>query len=76
MNGLTHSVRMAKKFLEIGGATDVIIIATDDDDDDVSVTMPKDSHVVASLMMFALDESSELTKEIVKNFLLRGGHLS
>lgn len=74
MNGLTHSVRMAKKFLEIGGATDVIIIATDDDD--VSVTMPKDSHVVASLMMFALDESSELTKEIVKNFLLRGGHLS
>lgn len=74
MNGLTHSVRMAKKILEIGGATDVIIIATDDDD--VSVTMPKDSHVVASLMMFALDESSELTKEIVKNFLLRGGHLS
>lgn len=74
MNGLTHSVRMAKKILEIGGATNAIIIATDDDD--VSVTMPKDSHVVASLMMFALDESSELTKEIVKNFLLRGGHLS
>lgn len=74
MNGLPHSVRMAKKFLEIGGATDVIIIATDGDG--VSVTTPKDSHVTANLIMFALDESSELTKEIVKNFLLRGGHLS
>lgn len=74
MNELTISVKSAEKTLKMLGATDVVIIATDGDD--VSVKTPKDSHVTANLIMFALDGSSELTKEIVKNFLLMGGHLS
>lgn len=74
MSELKRTVKVAETFFKLEGATNVIVIATNDDD--VSVTMPKDSHVTANLIMFALDESSELTKEIVKNFLLRGGHLS
>ncbi|TGY57234.1 hypothetical protein E5340_00780 [Ligilactobacillus murinus] len=74
MSELKRIVKAAETFLKIEGATNVIVIATDDDD--VSVTTPKDSHVAANLIMFALDDSSELTKEIVKNFLMMGGHLS
>lgn len=74
MNELTRSVEAAERTLRMLGATNVIVIAMDDND--MSVTIPKDSYVIANLIMFTLDKSPEMTKEIVKNFLMMGGNLS
>ncbi len=73
-NNLELGIKTSEMALMMVDAEDAIIIATDGVETNGSV--PKDSYVTANLIMFALDKSPEMTKEIVKNFLMRGGNLS
>ena len=74
MHQLTLAVKAAEKFLKATEADASLIIAADKKG--ASASVPADNETAAVLILALLDRVPKEVREIVKEYLNKGGHLS